>query len=143
MARKAFYIGAMLGLVVISVFYANIIFHELGHFFVAKHYGLEPRLYLFDNGMGTGFSFTNQNFYVTYNKVSENKIIDGLIALAGPLVNAIFALAFGIAYCFVPKKRKLVRLCLKMCFIISALSAAVNFLPINESDGEKILTAFF
>ena len=132
--------GAFLGLVLIMALYSNAILHEVGHYITADHYGLEPRMYLFDNGQGTGFSFVNQNFYVTYNKPAkiDNSKME-LITFAGPAVNILLSIVSTIALCVTPKRKRLTRLALLIIATISALSAIFNLIPTQGSDGETLL----
>ncbi|MEM2954515.1 MAG: hypothetical protein QW625_00990 [Candidatus Nanoarchaeia archaeon] len=124
-----------LGFIIIASFYGNVLIHEFGHYVIADALGLKPRLYLFDNGQGTGFSFTNQNFYVTYNKNGPD---NSLVALGGPLANLILCACISLLYFKIPKRNENVKIILFIIAIVTLLSGILNLLPYGTSDG-KIL----
>lgn len=128
--------GMLLGVLLFTGLYGNIMLHETGHFIAAEHFNLQPKMYLFDNGTGTGFSFFNQNFYTTYNSpASYASYVDFLIALAGPLANVLLVLGLAIAYFKVPKTKGTLRLAILMLLIPSVISVLSNLLPVAGTDG--------
>jgi Zn-dependent protease len=129
--------GMMLGLVLFVSLYGNIVLHELGHFIVAKYFDLQPKMYFFDNGSGTGFSFFNQHFYTTYSPIA-NSSKDFFIALAGPLVNLILTIVLAIIYVKIPKTKQNLKLAILMLLIPAIISFVSNILPLAGTDGAII-----
>lgn len=128
--------GMLLGIMLFTGLYGNIILHEAGHFVTAEHFNLQPKMYLFDNGTGTGFSFFNQNFYTTYDKpITQAATVDFLIALAGPLANLLLASLLVFAYLKIPKTKPGLRLAILMLLIPSIISVISNLLPAAGTDG--------
>ena len=128
--------GALLGILLFAGLYGNIFAHELGHYLMADHFSLEPKVYLFDNGTGTGFSFFNQNFYTTYdNPSTQTAKTDFMIALAGPVANLLIVLALVCLYFKIPKQKQILRLAVIMLLIPSIVSVLSNIIPAAGTDG--------
>ena len=76
------------------------IFHELGHKFVAMHYGYYAEYELWPTGLLIalvssffGFIFAAPGAVVIYSQGMEEKT-NGIISIAGPIVNIILGLIF-------------------------------------------------
>ena len=92
-------IGLVFPIVMIGVG-AGFIFHELGHKFVAMHYGYYAEYELWPTGLIIalvssffGFIFAAPGAVVIYSNGMEKKT-NGIISIAGPIVNIILGLIF-------------------------------------------------
>lgn len=128
------------------------IFHELGHKLTAMHYGYWAEYKLWPSGLVIalvssffGFIFAAPGAVYIYGPgMSERE--NGIISIAGPIINIILTLIFiGIIYCM----RNLVfldattSLILLICIIgskINSFLALFNLLPIPTLDGSKVLS---
>ena len=130
---------------------AGFIFHELGHKFVAMHYGYYAEYELWPTGLIIalvssffGFIFAAPGAVVIYSQGMEEKT-NGLISIAGPLVNIalglIFFLILGSLGDFVyTEAGAIVYLICVLGTRINFFLAAFNLLPIPPLDGSKVLS---
>jgi Zn-dependent protease len=126
----------------VSSLAVNIYLHEYGHYAVAKEYNLDPEMHFEVNEPEEGALFYTTSFYTEYTAPAEKLTDkDANIAFAGPAVNMIIALLFGIAYLLVPKdtpRKRLVATILILFLIPSVLSVIVNIIPFTGTDGSMI-----
>ena len=127
------------------------IFHELGHKFVAMHYGYYAEYELWPTGLLIalassffGFIFAAPGAVVIYSNGMEKKT-NGIISIAGPIVNIILGLIFFLilvslgdfAY---TETGYLVALTCVLGTRINFFLAAFNLLPIPPLDGSKVMS---
>ena len=142
-------IGLVFPIVMIGVG-AGFIFHELGHKFVAMHYGYYAEYELWPTGLLIalassffGFIFAAPGAVVIYSNGMEKKT-NGIISIAGPIVNIILGLIFFLilvslgdfAY---TETGYLVALTCVLGTRINFFLAAFNLLPIPPLDGSKVM----
>ena len=144
------HIGLVFPVVMIGVG-LGFIFHELGHKFVAMHYGYYAEYELWPTGLIIalvssffGFIFAAPGAVVIYSQGMEEKT-NGLISIAGPLVNIalglIFFLILGSLGDFVyTEAGAIVYLICVLGTRINFFLAAFNLLPIPPLDGSKVLS---
>ena len=144
------HIGLVFPVVMIGVG-LGFIFHELGHKFVAMHYGYYAEYELWPTGLIIalissffGFIFAAPGAVVIYSNGMEEKT-NGLISIAGPLVNIalglIFFLILGSLGDFVyTEAGAIVYLICVLGTRINFFLAAFNLLPIPPLDGSKVLS---
>lgn len=144
------HIGIVFPVVMIGVG-VGFIFHELGHKFVAMHYGYYAEYELWPTGLIIalvssffGFIFAAPGAVVIYSQGMEEKT-NGLISIAGPLVNIalglIFFLILGSLGVFVyTEAGAIVYLICVLGTRINFFLAAFNLLPIPPLDGSKVLS---
>ena len=129
---------------------AGFIFHELGHKFVAMHYGYYAEYELWPTGLIIalvssffGFIFAAPGAVVIYSNGMEKKT-NGIISIAGPIVNIILGLIFflilGSLGNFVyTETGAIVYLICVLGTRINFFLAAFNLLPIPPLDGSKVM----
>ena len=144
------HIGLVFPVVMIGVG-AGFIFHELGHKFVAMHYGYYAEYELWPTGLIIalvssffGFIFAAPGAVVIYSQGMEKKT-NGIISIAGPIVNIILGLIFflilGSLGDFVyTEAGAIVYLICVLGTRINFFLAAFNLLPIPPLDGSKVLS---
>ena len=127
------------------------IFHELGHKFVAMHYGYYAEYELWPTGLLIalvssffGFIFAAPGAVVIYSQGMEEKT-NGIISIAGPIVNIILGLIFflilGSLGDFVyTEAGAIVYLIGVLGTRINFFLAAFNLLPIPPLDGSKVMS---
>lgn len=127
------------------------IFHELGHKFVAMHYGYYAEYELWPTGLLIalvssffGFIFAAPGAVVIYSQGMEEKT-NGIISIAGPIVNIILGLIFflilGSLGDFVyTEAGAIVYLICVLGTRINFFLAAFNLLPIPPLDGSKVMS---
>ena len=130
---------------------AGFIFHELGHKFVAMHYGYYAEYELWPTGLLIalvssffGFIFAAPGAVVIYSNGMEKKT-NGLISIAGPIVNIVLGLIFflilGSLGDFVyTETGAIVYLICVLGTRINFFLAAFNLLPIPPLDGSKVMS---
>ena len=130
---------------------AGFIFHELGHKFTAMHYGYYAEYELWPTGLIIalassffGFIFAAPGAVVIYSNGMEEKT-NGIISIAGPLVNIalglIFLLILGSLGNFVyTEMGAIVYLICMLGTRINFFLAAFNLLPIPPLDGSKVIS---
>ena len=130
---------------------AGFIFHELGHKFVAMHYGYYAEYELWPTGLLIalvssffGFIFAAPGAVVIYSNGMEKKT-NGLISIAGPIVNIVLGLIFflilGSLGNFVyTETGAIVYLICVLGTRINFFLAAFNLLPIPPLDGSKVMS---
>lgn len=143
------HIGLVFPVVMIGVG-AGFIFHELGHKFVAMHYGYYAEYELWPTGLIIalissffGFIFAAPGAVVIYSNGMEKKT-NGIISIAGPIVNIVLGLIFFLilgslgdfAY---TETGYLVGLTCVLGTRINFFLAAFNLLPIPPLDGSKVM----
>ena len=132
---------------------AGFIFHELGHKFVAMHYGYYAEYELWPIGLLIalvssffGFIFAAPGAVVIYSNGMEEKT-NGIISIAGPIVNIILGLIFflilgslGAFGDFIyTEMGAIVYLICMLGTRINFFLAAFNLLPIPPLDGSKVM----
>lgn len=129
---------------------AGFIFHELGHKFVAMHYGYYAEYELWPTGLIIalassffGFIFAAPGAVVIYSQGMEKKT-NGIISIAGPIVNIalglIFFIILGSLGDFVYSEvGAIVYLICVLGTRINFFLAAFNLLPIPPLDGSKVM----
>ena len=142
-------IGLVFPIVMIGVG-AGFIFHELGHKFVAMQYGYYAEYELWPTGLIIalvssffGFIFAAPGAVVIYSNGMEKKT-NGIISIAGPIVNIILGLIFFLilgslgdfAY---TETGAIVYLICVLGTRINFFLAAFNLLPIPPLDGSKVM----
>ena len=144
------HIGLVFPVVMIGVG-LGFIFHELGHKFVAMHYGYYAEYELWPTGLIIalvssffGFIFAAPGAVVIYSQGMEKKT-NGIISIAGPIVNIILGLIFflilGSLGDFVyTEAGAIVYLICVLGTRINFFLAAFNLLPIPPLDGSKVLS---
>ena len=144
------HIGIVFPVVMIGVG-VGFIFHEFGHKFVAMHYGYYAEYELWPTGLIIalissffGFIFAAPGAVVIYSNGMEEKT-NGLISIAGPLVNIalglIFFIILGSLGDFIyTEVGAIVYLICVLGTRINFFLAAFNLLPIPPLDGSKVLS---
>ena len=144
------HIGIVFPVVMIGVG-VGFIFHELGHKFVAMHYGYYAEYELWPTGLLIalvssffGFIFAAPGAVVIYSQGMEEKT-NGIISIAGPIVNIILGLIFflilGSLGDFVyTEAGAIVYLICVLGTRINFFLAAFNLLPIPPLDGSKVMS---
>ena len=127
------------------------IFHELGHKFVAMHYGYYAEYELWPTGLLIalassffGFIFAAPGAVVIYSNGMEKKT-NGLISIAGPIVNIILGLIFflilgSLGDFIYTETGAIVYLICVLGTRINFFLAAFNLLPIPPLDGSKVMS---
>lgn len=129
-------------LFVISLFTAGLGFllHELGHKFVAQHYGCTAEFRAFDQmlylavGLAVliGFIFAAPGAVMISGMVTRKE--NGYISLAGPLTNYVLAMLFLALSIFLPAGGQL----FSIGFSINVWLGLFNLIPFGNFDGIKI-----
>lgn len=78
--------GAMFGIVAISLLFILVTLHELGHSFVAQHYGVPVKQII----------LTPLGGIAQLTEIPENPRQELLVAIAGPAVNVVVAILMGV-----------------------------------------------
>ena len=124
---------------------AGFIFHELGHKFVAMHYGYYAEYELWPTGFSSffGFIFAAPGAVVIYRNGMEEKT-NGLISIAGPLVNIalgfiFFLILISLGDFVYTDTGAIVYLICMLGTRINFFLAAFNLLPIPPLDGSKVM----
>ena len=129
---------------------AGFIFHELGHKFVAMHYGYYAEYELWPTGLLIalvssffGFIFAAPGAVVIYSNGMEEKT-NGIISIAGPIVNIILGLIFflilgSLGDFIYTETGAIVYLICVLGTRINFFLAAFNLLPIPPLDGSKVM----
>ena len=143
-------IGIVFPVVMIGVG-AGFIFHELGHKFVAMHYGYYAEYELWPTGLIIalassffGFIFAAPGAVVIYSNGMEEKT-NGIISIAGPIVNIVLGLIFfgilsSLGDFVYTETGAIVYLICMLGTRINFFLAAFNLLPIPPLDGSKVLS---
>ena len=143
------HIGLVFPVVMIGVG-AGFIFHELGHKFVAMHYGYYAEYELWPTGLLIalvssffGFIFAAPGAVVIYSNGMEKKT-NGLISIAGPIVNIVLGLIFflilgSLGDFIYTETGAIVYLICVLGTRINFFLAAFNLLPIPPLDGSKVM----
>ena len=130
---------------------AGFIFHELGHKFSAMHYGYYAEYELWPTGLLIalvssffGFIFAAPGAVVIYSNGMEERT-NGIISIAGPLVNIALGLIFFIILGSLgnPIYTETGDILSLICVLgtrINFFLAAFNLLPIRPLDGSKVLS---
>ena len=130
---------------------AGFIFHELGHKFTAMHYGYYAEYELWPTGLIIalassffGFIFAAPGAVVIYSNGMEEKT-NGIISIAGPLVNIALGLIFLLIMGFLGDSvnTEMGAILYMICFLgtrINFFLAAFNLLPIPPLDGSKVIS---
>ena len=144
------HIGLVFPVVMIGVG-LGFIFHELGHKFVAMHYGYYAEYELWPTGLIIalvssffGFIFAAPGAVVIYSQGMEKKT-NGIISIAGPIVNIILGLIFflilgSLGDFIYTETGAIVYLICVLGTRINFFLAAFNLLPIPPLDGSKVMS---
>lgn len=135
------------GILLISVGFGFLL-HELGHKFVAQHYGgiagfkmwFKGILFMFLSVVLFGVVFAAPGAVYISGRFTRKQI--GLIAIAGPLVNYMLSIGFGLLFLvsivFLPPKSLLVELAM-LGMMVNAFLGMFNMIPIPPLDGFKVI----
>ena len=130
---------------------AGFIFHELGHKFSAMHYGYYAEYELWPTGLLIalvssffGFIFAAPGAVVIYSNGMEERT-NGIISIAGPLVNIALGLIFfiilgSLGNPIYTETGDILSLIFVLGTRINFFLAAFNLLPIPPLDGSKVLS---
>ena len=128
---------------------AGFIFHELGHKFAAMHYGYWAEYQLWPTGLVIallssffGFIFAAPGAVYIYSQGMEESE-NGLVSLAGPVVNIVLGLIFLAILSIVNINNYTDYIIALVCLLgtrINFFLAAFNLLPIPPLDGSKVLS---
>ena len=144
------HIGLVFPVVMIGVG-LGFIFHELGHKFVAMHYGYYAEYELWPTGLLIalvssffGFIFAAPGAVVIYSNGMEERT-NGIISIAGPLVNIALGLIFfiilgSLGNSIYTETGAILSLICVLGTRINFFLAAFNLLPIPPLDGSKVLS---
>ena len=130
---------------------AGFIFHELGHQFSAMNYGYYAESELWPTGLLIalvssffGFIFAAPGAVVIYSNGMEERT-NGIISIAGPLVNIALGLIFfiilgSLGNLIYTETGAILSLICVLGTRINFFLAAFNLLPIPPLDGSKVLS---
>ncbi len=124
---------------------AGFLLHELGHKFVAQRYGAwaEFRMYPLGLVMAVmmaffGFLFAAPGAVYIAGRVTKRQ--NGLISLAGPIVNLAIGGIFLAIWLIFPIGGTAIGYIIQMIAILSLFLAGFNLIPVPPLDGYKIAT---
>jgi Zn-dependent protease len=117
--------------------------HELGHKFVAQHYGCVAEFRAFNQmlylavGLAAviGFIFAAPGAVMISGHITRKE--NGIISAAGPIVNYVLGVGFLIAGLFF--QGQLIDIVISVGFMINMWLGLFNMLPFGNFDGKKIL----
>ena len=116
--------------------------HELGHKFVAQHYGCVAEFRAFNQmlylavGLAAviGFIFAAPGAVMISGHITRKE--NGIISAAGPIVNYVLGVGFLIAGLFF--QGQLIDIVISVGFMINMWLGLFNMLPFGNFDGRKI-----
>lgn len=116
--------------------------HELGHKFVAQHYGCFAEFRSFDFMLVLAFIMSFFGFvFAAPGAVMIKGYVDnernGKISVAGPLINILMAVGFLIAS-FLTSSEGFVHMISRYGFFINSFLALFNLIPFGNFDGSKV-----
>lgn len=126
------------------------VFHELGHKFVAQYYGAQAEFRMWPMGLILAFGMAvlvgiifaaPGAVYIYAERITKKQ--NGLISLAGPIVNFILAIFFLCLFIFLLPILGADSILIRLSFIgwnINAVLGFFNMLPIGPLDGGKIMS---
>ena len=127
---------------------AGFIFHELGHKFAAMHYGYWAEYQLWPTGLLIalvssffGFIFAAPGAVYIYSQ-GMTDTENGLVSLAGPVVNIVLGLIFLVILSTVSITDYTSYIIALICLLgtrINFFLATFNLLPIPPLDGSKVM----
>jgi Zn-dependent protease len=128
------------------------LFHELAHRFTARRFGCSAEYRMWPPGLFLALLFSLFGFVFAapgavvirprigwwgYPELTERE--SGLISLAGPLANIVFALAFSSLYLLYPSETSQIWIFLfRLGARVNSLLALFNLFPFPPLDGSKI-----
>ena len=128
------------------------ILHELGHKFTSMHYGYWAEFKLWPTGLifalvssFFGFVFAAPGAVYTYTGNYLDDKTNGIISIAGPVVNIVLALVFlliGVAIYAPAHYNTTMQFIFIVCclgFSTNSYLAAFNLIPVWNLDGSKVL----
>jgi Zn-dependent protease len=125
--------GLAYGLLVCLVLFGCVFLHELGHSMVAKHYGIQV----------LDITFWPLGGMARMSELPEDPKIEGMIAIAGPLVNfALIALAIPLYIGLGISGFEGVALLVVGFMKLNLVLGAFNLIPAFPMDGGRVLRAF-
>ena len=124
---------------------AGFLLHELGHKFVAQRYGAWAEFRMYPLGLMLavmmsflGFLFAAPGAVYITGRVTKKQ--NGLISLAGPVVNVAIGGIFLAAWLIFPIGGTAAGYVIQLIAIMSLFLAGFNLIPIPPLDGYKIAT---
>lgn len=136
----AFYQVLLISSITVGI---GFLLHELGHKFVAQRYGCFAEFRSFDRMLLLavimsffGFVFAAPGAVMIAGKVDTRK--NGIISVAGPIVNLILAAGFLSVFFLFPSEG-LLKVLAFYGFFINSWLALFNMIPILNLDGAKVL----
>lgn len=129
--------------VAVNVFVVNVVFHEVGHFVAAEHYGLRPVIEFDMNNVENNFSLSLESKPIASTKFLKTESEDDLfvITLIGPLMNLLIGLVFLFSLLMF-KTYEIKELCF-IGVVLSFVSFVMNMIPVSGSDGIYIFGHIF
>lgn len=111
--------------------FSTVFTHELGHWIVAKYYGLKPKM---------AFGEQGSDAFMRVIHLATTKQQDKLIALAGPVFNLIVGfLALGLfLYRFKSKKWDIINKGILIFAVLNLIVGFSNLIPALSSDARVI-----
>jgi tetratricopeptide (TPR) repeat protein len=122
----------------------GLILHEVGHKFLAQHYGFEATfranyssLFISILLSFAGFVLVNPGAVWFRGNVSKKQ--NGLISMVGPLINALLGICFLAAYLTLSFDSSILMFAVWLGYKINVWIGLFNLIPIPPFDGEKII----
>jgi Zn-dependent protease len=138
-----------LGIILVALGF-GFVFHELGHKFVAQYYGAQAEFRMWPTGLVLAFGMAvlvgvifaaPGAVYIYAERITKKQ--NGLISLAGPIVNFTLSIIFLVSFIVLLPILGADSILIRLSFIgwnINAVLGFFNMLPIGPLDGGKIMS---